>query len=89
MYEQQVVREAPITPPFKRPEHDSNGPPEPDKPMLATENIQGDSIGFNKDHQTLLFLIVTRTEQFRNWLGSLIPFIATAAAGLSLAAIRS
>ncbi|HEY6189188.1 MAG TPA: Dyp-type peroxidase [Pyrinomonadaceae bacterium] len=83
MYEQQVVREAPITPPLKRVEHDPTRPPVPDEPVLAIENIQGNIIGFNKDQQTLLFLKITNTEQFRTWLGSVVPFIATAAEVLS------
>lgn len=82
MYEQQVVREAPAAP-LKRAANDPSRPAVPDEPVLAIDNIQGNIVGFNKDHQTLLFLRVADADQFRAWLGRLIPFIATAAEVLS------
>ncbi len=83
MYEQQVVREAPIAPPLTRAKDDPSRPPVEREPVLAIENIQGNIIGFNKDQQTLLFLKVTNAQQFGAWLGTLVPFIATAAEVLS------
>jgi len=61
-------------------------PPVPDEPVLAVSNIQGNIIGgFNKDHQTMLFLRVRRDGDvrvhlaaFKQWLHAFVPFIATA-----------
>jgi hypothetical protein len=61
-------------------------PPVPDEPVLAVSNIQGNIIGgFNKDHQTMLFLRVRRDGDarahlaaFKRWLNAFVPFIATA-----------
>lgn len=54
-------------------------PAVPNEPVLAVKNIQGNIIGgFNKDHQTLLFLKIVNISHFKEWLSSLIPFIATA-----------
>lgn len=48
------------------------------EPVLNVGNIQGNVLaGFNKDHQTLVFLKVTNQNNFRAWLGRLIPFVAT------------
>lgn len=78
MPESQIAREAPVVP--------SSGsslsatPVAMDEPVLAVAKIQGNIIGgFNKDYQTMLFLKVAEVEQFRNWLGRFVPFIATAA----------
>lgn len=84
MSEQRVAREAPIIPPLKDIKGNPSNPPATDEPVLAIENIQGNIIsGFNKDQQTLLFLKVTDVENFRKWLGTMVPFIATAAEVLS------
>ena len=61
-------------------------PPVPNEPPLAVCNIQGNIIGgFNKDHQTMLFLRVRRDGDvrghlaaFKRWLHEFVPFIATA-----------
>lgn len=76
MFEQQIAREAPYT---LKQGGKKGTIPAPHEPVLAIKNIQGNIIGFNKDHQTMLFLKIIDLEQFRNWLGRFIPFIATAA----------
>ncbi len=48
------------------------------EPELAIGNIQGNLIGFNKDHQMMLFLRIDNVELFRAWLKGFVPFIATA-----------
>jgi Dyp-type peroxidase family len=54
------------------------------EPVLAVKEIQGNILaGFNKDQQTLLFLRITDPDDFRRWLGELIPFIATTAEVIS------
>src|SRR5437867_11355253 len=77
------AREAPAPPPLERlasNQTDPARPPVPDEPLLAMDNIQGNSIaGFNKDFQTLLLLKIVDVPNFKRWLKSLIPFIATAA----------
>jgi Dyp-type peroxidase family len=78
-----VAREAPILPAAKMIENDPSLPAAPTEPILAVENIQGNIIGFNKDHQTLIFLKVTDAGQCRKWLRALVPFIATAGEVLS------
>jgi len=58
---------------------DPSRPPVPDEPLLAMDNIQGNGIvGFNKDFQTLLLLKIVNVPEFKRWLRSIIPFIATA-----------
>lgn len=48
------------------------------EPVLRIGNIQGNILaGFNKDHQTLLFLRITSPEHCKRWLRELTPFIAT------------
>ena len=50
--------------------------------VLAVEQIQGNILpGFNKDHQTLLFLKIRphQEDNFRQWLTALVPYIATVA----------
>ncbi|MEP7339821.1 MAG: hypothetical protein ABI977_18930, partial [Acidobacteriota bacterium] len=78
MFEQQIAREAPATLPGNE-----GGHPHFDiskEPVLAAGNIQGNIIGgFNKDHQTMLFLTINDMEKFRSWLRRFVPFIATAA----------
>jgi Dyp-type peroxidase family len=77
------AREAPAPPPLARLDSgqtDPARPPVPDEPLLAMDTIQGNSVaGFNKDFQTLLFLKIGNVPDFKRWLKSLIPFIATAA----------
>ncbi|HSK76490.1 MAG TPA: hypothetical protein VLQ45_08515, partial [Thermoanaerobaculia bacterium] len=78
MIERQAIREAPRPPLLQGTQNDPTRPPAPAEPVLAVENIQGNILaGFNKDHQTLLFLKVQNVADFRRWLGELIPFIAT------------
>ena len=57
---------------------DATRPPVPDEPPLAVGNIQGNVIGFNKDHQTLIFLRITSAVDCKQWLSRLAPFIASA-----------
>lgn len=72
------IREAPQPPPLARLDNDPTRPAVPNEPVLAIENIQGNILaGFNKDQQTLLFLKIQNKQDFRRWLGELIPFIAT------------
>ncbi|MBV9488486.1 MAG: hypothetical protein JO069_02020, partial [Verrucomicrobia bacterium] len=74
------VREAPVKTLLTRPESDPTRPDVPDEPVLDITNIQGNILaGFNKDHQTLIFLKIRngQEEAFRAWLGSLVPFIAS------------
>jgi Dyp-type peroxidase family len=50
------------------------------EPILATQEIQGNILGgFNKDHQTLLFLKITQVAAAKQWLRTIEPYIATAA----------
>jgi Dyp-type peroxidase family len=48
------------------------------EPELAIGAIQGNLIGFNKDHQMTLFLKIHDPELFRRWLKELIPSITSA-----------
>ena len=51
---------------------------EVEEPVLALDDIQGNILaGFNKDYQTLLFLVIHQPEVFKLWLRQLIPFVAT------------
>jgi Dyp-type peroxidase family len=76
------AREAPVPPPLEHldaSQTDPSRPPVPAEPVLAMDNIQGNIlVGFNKDFQTLLFLKIVNVPDFKRWLKSLIPFIATA-----------
>jgi Dyp-type peroxidase family len=70
------VREAPF--PFSL----ANAAPTDDaaehEPLLDVGDIQGNILaGFNKDNQTLMFLEIKEPIQFKKWLVSVIPFIAT------------
>lgn len=68
------LREAPAIAPL------APAPPEsaaPNEPILRLGNIQGNIVGFNKDHQILLFLRIDDPTAFRSWLEPLIDFIAT------------
>jgi Dyp-type peroxidase family len=76
--EQQTIREAPRPPLLQGTKDDPTRPPAPKEPVLAVQNVQGNILaGFNKDHQTLLFLKIQNVADFRRWLGELIPFVAT------------
>lgn len=49
------------------------------EPVFRVNNIQGNIIGgFNKDHQTLIFLEIEKPDAFQHWLKTQINFIATA-----------
>lgn len=76
MFEQQAVREAPAS--LATIENDQTRPAVPGEPVLATDNIQGNIVGFSKDHQTMLFLKITDAGNFRRWLKDFVPFVATA-----------
>ena len=84
---QQPVREAPAPLPGKG--NDATRPTVPE-PVLNVDNIQGNILaGFNKDHQTHLYLRIHRAANdssqmdpealasFRAWLGRLVPYVAT------------
>lgn len=88
-FEQEIpVRESPTT--FPPPHQNGRTPEEarthPDvgtgphpEPQLAVHEIQGNIIpGFLKDFETLLFLRIENPQQCRQWLGQIMPFIATA-----------
>jgi Dyp-type peroxidase family len=52
--------------------------PDPEEPALRVDQIQGNILaGFNKDNQTLIFLRIEEPKQFRKWLQTLVPFVAT------------
>jgi Dyp-type peroxidase family len=54
-------------------------PPVDCEPVLAMDQIQGNIVvGFNKDFQTLLLLEIVEVADFKRWLTSLVPFVATA-----------
>ncbi|HMI86339.1 MAG TPA: Dyp-type peroxidase [Polyangiaceae bacterium] len=80
------VREAPAVALLSSRPADPARPSVPIEPVLAVNNIQGNIIGgFNKDHQTMLFLRVRRDGDvqdhlaaFKRWLHAFVPFIATA-----------
>jgi deferrochelatase/peroxidase EfeB len=81
-----VVRETPAPPPLHRRTDDPAFPDvlnrqvPPPEPELNVHAIQGNVLaGFNKDFQTLLCLQIDDAEQFGQWLGVQINFIATAA----------
>src|SRR5919202_147412 len=75
---QKPAREAPASSPLEY-ETNASHPAVQDEPVLAVSNIQGNILGgFNKDFQTLLFLKIVNVPNFKSWLSSLIPFIATA-----------
>lgn len=51
-----------------------------DEPVLRVDNIQGNILsGFNKDHRMMMFLQIRDRSAFRQWLKSLLPFVATSA----------
>jgi len=71
------VREAPFSL-LQSDGPDATRPAVRDEPVLAVGNIQGNLIGFNKDHQTMIFLRISSIPDFKRWLNDLTPFIATA-----------
>jgi Dyp-type peroxidase family len=85
MNSQPPAREAPAPEPLQcglsDPSHPDVGPNSPrPEPVLALDQIQGNLIpGFLKDFQTLICLRIDHPEDFKEWLRSQIPFIATAA----------
>jgi Dyp-type peroxidase family len=85
MLAQTPVREAPAIKPFQALQDDPTRPSVTDEPKLAIDNIQGNIVGFNKDHVTMLFLKIdsNSVSDARAWLARLVPFIATAAEVLS------
>lgn len=82
MIEQKPAREAPVSSPLQAPEAGLLANIEQKtvaEPPLAVENIQGNILGgFMKDHQMLIFLKITDVADFKKWLTTLTPFIATA-----------
>ncbi len=79
MFTQKPAREAPV-PHLLQCEPDLTHPSVTNEPVLDIENIQGNIIaGFNKDFQTFLFLKIVDVHNFKRWLKSLVPFVATAA----------
>lgn len=49
-----------------------------EEPELEVDQIQGNILaGFNKDHQTLIFLDIHDSRKFKLWLRAITPFIAT------------
>jgi Dyp-type peroxidase family len=75
------VREVPTTTLLRAPsDQDPTRPDASNEPELAVRNIQGNILaGFNKDHQVHLYLRILddHVEDFRMWLGRLVPFVAT------------
>ncbi len=63
---------------LRRNEDDPTRPSVRDEPVLDIANIQGNLIGFNKDHQTLLFLRISSPTACKRWLSRLKPSVATA-----------
>src|SRR5207245_4380680 len=52
--------------------------PEAQEPALRVDQIQGNILaGFNKDNQTLIFLRIEDPKQFKKWLQTVVPFVAT------------
>lgn len=57
MFEQQIIREAPAS--LATTAENAKQPDTTGEPVLAVDNIRGNIAGFNKDHQTMLFLKIT------------------------------
>lgn len=74
---EQVVREAPVANPLVPTPLGSEAPTQ-EEPLLRMDRIQGNIVGFNKDHQTLLFLQILNPAAFRGWLAPWVTFIASA-----------
>lgn len=76
------VRETPRPEPLGCGLNDPSHPNASDEPVLRIDNIQGNILpGFMKDDQAFLFFTIAqgKVPQFKNWLASLQPFIATTA----------
>ena len=75
-----TVREAPAPLPLQGGLTDPSHPDASNEPVLEIDQIQGNIVpGFNKDHQTYLFLSIDDAEDFKTWLASQVPFISTTA----------
>ncbi|MCC5637763.1 Dyp-type peroxidase [Nostoc sp. CHAB 5844] len=75
----QIIREAPAPNPLAGQEESIFYIPAQGEPILRVNNIQGNILGgFNKDHQTLIFLEIENPNAFKEWLKTQIKFIATA-----------
>lgn len=71
------IREAPAFEPFSG--NEAFIASKSKEPVLRVNNIQGNILsGFNKDHQTLIFLEIDQPDIFQRWLKTQIDFIATA-----------
>lgn len=76
----ETVREAPFPEALELDLDDASHPDASREPVLAVDQIQGNILaGFNKDFQTLIFIHIDRTKDFKIWLASQINFIATTA----------
>src|SRR5580704_13651577 len=52
--------------------------PDNEEPALRVDQIQGNILaGFSKDNQALIFLRIEDPKQFRKWLQTVVPFVAT------------
>jgi Dyp-type peroxidase family len=72
------VREAPAPDPLHCGVDGPSHPAAEDEPKLNVDNIQGNILaGFNKDTQTLVFLRIDSVINFKPWLRSFTPRIAT------------
>src|SRR5258708_37998166 len=81
-----TIREAPAKTLLHRTADDLTRPDASAEPVLAVNNIQGNILaGFNKDHQTHLYLRIQEreAEPFRGWPRALTPFIANTAGSLA------
>ncbi len=59
-------------------DQDSGKGPENEEPALRVDQIQGNILaGFSKDNQALIFLRIEDPKQFKKWLQTVVPFIAT------------
>jgi hypothetical protein len=74
------VRESPAPEPLHSGVDGPSHPAVPEEPVLNVDNIQGNILGgFNKDHQTLVFLRIDNVDLFRSWFGNQVRSIATLA----------
>ena len=75
-----TVREAPAPLPLQGGLTDPAHPDASNEPVLEIDQIQGNIVpGFNKDHQTYLFLSIDDVDDFKAWLAYQVPFISTTA----------
>jgi Dyp-type peroxidase family len=74
------VRETPVPSPAHVVATDPSHPSVPNEPVLQIDEIQGNIIGgFLKDFQTNLYLQITNTKKFQQWLKEFIPRVSTSA----------